>query len=62
MSLKASGKDKAGEKVFGSDKCTAILVGAKASATGSPMTTHTADCAECDWRVNKVSQHPQPLS
>lgn len=36
------------------DKCTAIAVGKDASSTGSPLTTHTADCAECDWRVNKV--------
>jgi dipeptidase len=36
------------------DKCTSIIVGAKASTTGSPMTTHTADCADCDWRANKV--------
>jgi dipeptidase len=42
------------EKVFAADRCTAILIGAKASTTGSPMTTHTSDCGDCDWRVNKV--------
>ena len=42
------------------DKCTAIIVGAKASATGSPMTTHTADCADCDWRMNKVPARDWP--
>ncbi|KAF0709778.1 Aste57867_5763 [Aphanomyces stellatus] len=36
------------------DRCTAILVGAKASASGSPMTTHTADCSSCDFRLAKV--------
>ena len=37
-----------------SDKCTAIIVGKAATKDGSTMTTHTADCAECDWRINKV--------
>ncbi len=36
------------------DKCTAIAVGRLATADGGTMTTHTADCAECDWRINKV--------
>ncbi|RHX98771.1 hypothetical protein DYB25_011454 [Aphanomyces astaci] len=36
------------------EKCTAILVGAKASATGSPMTTQTNDCGDCDFRLVKV--------
>jgi hypothetical protein len=36
-----------------SDRCTAIAVGRKASKDGSTMTTHTADCAECDWRIAK---------
>ncbi|KAF0719434.1 Aste57867_1030 [Aphanomyces stellatus] len=36
------------------DRCTAILVGAKASATGSPMTTQTNDCGDCDFRLVKV--------
>lgn len=44
-----------------SDKCTAIaLAGGSGSATGSPMTTHTGDCAECDWRVNKVPARDWP--
>ncbi len=47
-------------KAFSADKCTAIAVGKKASTTGSPMTTHTADCAECDWRVNKVPARDWP--
>jgi dipeptidase len=42
------------EKYFASDKCTTIIVGGKGSSTGSPMTTHTSDCGDCDWRVNKV--------
>jgi hypothetical protein len=36
-----------------SDRCTAIAVGRKASKDGSTMTTHTADCADCDWRIAK---------
>uniref|UniRef100_A0AAV1U0N2 Dipeptidase n=1 Tax=Peronospora matthiolae TaxID=2874970 RepID=A0AAV1U0N2_9STRA len=36
------------------DRCTAILVGAKASTTGTPMTTHTNDCSSCDFRIAKV--------
>uniref|UniRef100_K3WZH9 Secreted protein n=1 Tax=Globisporangium ultimum (strain ATCC 200006 / CBS 805.95 / DAOM BR144) TaxID=431595 RepID=K3WZH9_GLOUD len=36
------------------DRCTAILVGAKASTTGAPMTTHTNDCSSCDFRIVKV--------
>ncbi|CAM9124545.1 unnamed protein product, partial [Heterosigma akashiwo] len=34
--------------------CTTILVGSEASATGSPMVTHNADCDQCDFRINKV--------
>ena len=37
-----------------SDACTSIAVGRKASVDGSTFATHTADCAECDWRINKV--------
>lgn len=36
------------------DKCTAIAAGPKATVDGSTFNTHNADCAECDWRVNKV--------
>ncbi|KAF0697528.1 Aste57867_11793 [Aphanomyces stellatus] len=36
--------------------CSVILVGAKSSATGSPITTHTNDCSECDFRLAKVPQ------
>lgn len=35
------------------DRCTTIIVGPKA-AVGGPMTTHTADCSDCDFRLNKV--------
>ena len=35
------------------DKCTAIIVGKKAGKEG-PMTTHTADSSDCDFRLNKV--------
>ncbi|MGD0782146.1 MAG: C69 family dipeptidase, partial [Candidatus Aminicenantales bacterium] len=36
------------------DHCTAILVGQGASADGSVMATHTADCGMCDWTWRKV--------
>jgi hypothetical protein len=35
------------------DKCTTIIVGAKAGVDG-PITSHTADCADCDFRLGKV--------
>ena len=35
------------------DKCTAIIVG-KSAGTEGPMTTHTADCSDCDFRIAKV--------
>lgn len=47
-------------RIVSGDKCTAIAVGKSASASGSPMTTQTADCAECDWRVNKVPARDWP--
>jgi hypothetical protein len=36
------------------DRCTSIIVGPKAGVEGA-MTTHTADCLNCDFRVGKVS-------
>ncbi|DBA03333.1 TPA: hypothetical protein N0F65_004610 [Lagenidium giganteum] len=36
------------------DRCTAIIVGAAASTNNAPMTTHTADCSSCDFRIAKV--------
>ncbi|OQS00655.1 peptidase [Achlya hypogyna] len=36
------------------DRCTAILVGAKASSTGVPLTTHSNDCGNCDFRLIKI--------
>ena len=36
-----------------SDRCTTIIV-SKGASTEGPMTSHTADCANCDFRVNKV--------
>jgi len=34
--------------------CTVIMVGKGASADGSTMTTHTADCGVCDWTWRHV--------
>ncbi len=42
-----------------SDKCTTIVVG-PAAGIGGPMTTHTADCADCDFRLNKVPARDHP--
>jgi len=39
---------------IGTDQCTAIAVSKGATSDGSTMTTHTADCFDCDWRINKV--------
>lgn len=41
------------------DRCTTMITGKKAGKSG-PMTTHTADCLDCDFRVNKVpaADHP----
>ncbi|RHY28422.1 hypothetical protein DYB32_009648 [Aphanomyces invadans] len=33
---------------------TSILVGARASATGAPLTAHSLDCSDCDFRLVKV--------
>lgn len=38
------------------DKCTAIIVG-KSAGTEGPMTTHTADCSDCDFRIAKVNNN-----
>lgn len=35
------------------DRCTTMAVGAGAGSQG-PMATHTSDCLDCDFRVNKV--------
>lgn len=35
------------------DRCTTIAVGPRAGSEGS-MATHTADCLDCDFRINKV--------
>ena len=42
------------------DKCTAILVGRGATTDKSTMNTHAADCADCDWRINKVPARDWP--
>jgi len=40
--------------VYGKDQCTTIAVSPEASTDGSGMVTHTADCADCDFRLAKV--------
>ncbi len=34
--------------------CTAILVGPKATTDGSLITTHNADCLDCDFRIART--------
>ena len=41
------------------DGCTTITCGAKAGRDG-PMTTHTADCADCDFRISKMPARDWP--
>eukprot|EP00607_Mallomonas_marina_P009286 CAMPEP_0182418534 /NCGR_PEP_ID=MMETSP1167-20130531/2939_1 /TAXON_ID=2988 /ORGANISM="Mallomonas Sp, Strain CCMP3275" /LENGTH=659 /DNA_ID=CAMNT_0024592781 /DNA_START=89 /DNA_END=2068 /DNA_ORIENTATION=- len=41
------------------DRCTTIAVGRKAGVEG-PMVTHTADCLDCDFRINKVPARDWP--
>ena len=38
----------------GRDQCTTIIISPKASVDGSAMVTYTADCEDCDFRMNKV--------
>ena len=61
--LTLGGQDTAGCKVCGKgtpENCTVIMVGKAASTDGSVMTTHTCDCAECDWtwRWVPAADHP----
>jgi hypothetical protein len=41
-------------------KCTSIGVGRLASADGSTMATHNADCLDCDFRLGKVPARDWP--
>ena len=43
------------------DQCTSILVGKGGSANGAPMTTHTNDCSNCDFRLLKVPAMDHPI-
>ena len=40
--------------------CTAILVAPGASIDGSAMTTHNADCLDCDWRLARSPSKSYP--
>ncbi len=44
------------------DKCTSIAVTPGASLDGSAMTTHTNDCADCDFRIGVVPGKVQTRS
>ncbi len=48
------------EQFAGEDRCTAIVVALKASV-GGPMTTHTMDCSDCDFRLSKVPARDWPV-
>ena len=41
------------------DRCTTIAVGPGAGKDG-PMATHTSDCLNCDFRINKVPARDWP--
>jgi dipeptidase len=41
------------------DRCTSIIVGGIAGIDG-PITTHTSDCSNCDFRINKVPAKDWP--
>jgi dipeptidase len=41
------------------DRCTAIAV-ARGASVGGPMTTHTNDCSDCDFRIGKVPARDWP--
>jgi len=61
--LTLGGQDTAGCEACGKgtpENCTVIMVGKGASTDGSVMTTHTCDCAECDWtwRWVPAADHP----
>jgi len=61
--LTLGGQDTAGCEVCAKgtpENCTVIMVGKGASTDGSVMTTHTCDCAECDWtwRWIPAADHP----
>ena len=56
----AAGKSPEGNILTASkDRCTSIIVGAKAGVEG-PMVTHTNDCADCDFRLAKVPARDWP--
>jgi dipeptidase len=42
------------EMIGNKDRCTTIAVGPGGSTDGGAMNTYNADCADCDFRVNKV--------
>lgn len=41
------------------DRCTSIIMGKNAGLNG-PMTTHTADCADCDFRLSRTPAKHHP--
>lgn len=51
--LSALSSDQRPPLAISRDRCTTMAVGRLAGVEGT-MATHTADCAECDWRINKV--------
>ena len=61
VALVRAGSNQGREKVTSvdGDRCTTIVMG-KIAGVGGPMTTHTADCSECDFRINKVPARDHP--
>jgi len=42
------------------DGCTSIVVGRRGTVDGSVMTSHSNDCADCDWRMAYVPARDHP--
>ncbi len=61
--LTLGGQDSANCEACGKrtpENCTVIMVGKAASTDGSVITTHTCDCAECDWTWRWVAAADHP--
>ena len=53
-------KDYELDTMVAADKCTTMITGKTAGKHG-PMTTHTADCADCDFRMNRMPAMDHPV-
>ncbi len=49
LSAAAAQECRTHDSVCADDQCTVVMIGKKASADGSVISTHTCDCGFCDW-------------